>query len=122
MRWAQRSLYYQFTYLLIGGAALLVAPQLTLRLLFATGDYGDLFPRVAGVLLMAIGTFILQFVRKDNHQMYPTLLFIRSGLCVSLIWFYWRSGDPLFLSLLAFGAFGLVTLSAGLIVDRRVAR
>ena len=59
MRRTRLSLFYLAGYLLPTGLLLLVAPGMTLRLLLSNGDYGsDVFVRVAGLLLLAVG-FIL---------------------------------------------------------------
>ena len=49
------SLYYLCTYLLLGGFVLLLFPAQGLKLFLSTGDYGDVFPRVAGMLLAGLG-------------------------------------------------------------------
>jgi hypothetical protein len=43
--------------LTIAGLSLLVAHQLSLRLLFSNGDYGDVFPRVAGLMILGLLSF-----------------------------------------------------------------
>ncbi|HET7211762.1 MAG TPA: hypothetical protein VFI85_08470 [Methyloceanibacter sp.] len=48
------SLYYLCSYLLIGGLVLLFFPTEGLRLMLSTGSYGDVFPRVAGMLLAGL--------------------------------------------------------------------
>src|SRR5262249_32565531 len=50
MKLAQFSLYYLVGYLVFGGVGLVADPELALRLLFATGSYGDIMPRLAGML------------------------------------------------------------------------
>ena len=42
------SLFYLGSYLFIIGIGLLFAPRETLKILQSNGDYGDVFPRVAG--------------------------------------------------------------------------
>ncbi len=61
----RRSLYYLATYLLLGGMALLLAPQLALTLLFRNGHNGDVMPRLVGVVLFIalLGLVRLGFVR-----------------------------------------------------------
>jgi hypothetical protein len=53
------SLYYLASYLTIGGIALLLAPQQALKLLLSNGSYGEVFPRVAGMLLTGLGLTVL---------------------------------------------------------------
>ena len=67
----QRLTYiYLTTYLLVGGLALLVLPELTLRLLLSNGSYGDVMPRVVGIFMIALGGVILQFVRARDYRYY----------------------------------------------------
>jgi hypothetical protein len=49
MRRALRSLYYPAFYLTTTGLALVLAPDLALKLLFSTGHYGDVMPRMAEI-------------------------------------------------------------------------
>jgi uncharacterized protein YjeT (DUF2065 family) len=67
------SLFYLAGYLLPTGLLLLVAPRVTLRLLQSNGDYGsDVFVRVAGLLLLAIGIIVVQIIRRRVEALYPT--------------------------------------------------
>jgi pimeloyl-ACP methyl ester carboxylesterase len=45
---------YLATYLLVGGLGLLAVPELTLRLLLSSGNYGDVMPRLVGVFMIAL--------------------------------------------------------------------
>src|SRR5262249_19295087 len=49
------SLYYLCGYLILGGVALLFFPALSLRLLLSNGAYGDVMPRLVGMLLAGLG-------------------------------------------------------------------
>jgi hypothetical protein len=119
MRWSQLSLYYLFSYLLAGGAALVAAPDLALKLLLSTGDYGPVFPRMSGMLMMALGVMIFQIVRHNIHSLYPTAIFVRVMLCAGLIVFYIAWGDPLFLTLLAIVGLGVILTSLGYWTDKK---
>src|ERR1041385_6302349 len=74
LRRTRLSLYYLATYLLIGGLGLLLVPESTLRLLGSIGNYGDVFPRVAGLLLLGIGLSIVSMIRLRQAQSYPGTL------------------------------------------------
>jgi uncharacterized protein YjeT (DUF2065 family) len=80
-RYSQISLYYLAGYLVPGGLALVMAPELALRLLLSNGDYGEIMPRLAGFLMLAIGTLVVQFIRLGIHALYPTAIVIRLFLC-----------------------------------------
>jgi hypothetical protein len=49
------SLYYLAGYLLAGGLGLPMFPVETWRILLSNRDYGDIFPRVAGMLMSGLG-------------------------------------------------------------------
>ena len=119
MRWSHLSLYYLFSYLLAGGAALAAAPDFALTLLVSNGAYGPVFPRLSGMLMMALGALILQIVRHNIHSLYPTAIFVRSLLCVGLIVLYATYGDPLFLTLLVIVGLGVILTSVGYWTDKK---
>jgi hypothetical protein len=48
------SLYYLGSYLVVIGVAPLFATHATLNVLQPSGDYGDVFPRVAGMLMSGL--------------------------------------------------------------------
>ena len=84
MRRTRLSLFYLAGYLLPTGLLLLVAPRVTLRLLQSNGDYGsDVFVRVAGLLLLAIGIIVVQIIRRRVEALYPTTLLVRALFLVA---------------------------------------
>jgi len=78
MKRTHLSLYYLFAYLIVAGVALILAPQLALKLLLSNGNYGDVFPRLLGVVLLALGILILQIVRHRVEVLYPWTLVVRA--------------------------------------------
>ena len=115
------SLYYLTSYLVIIGFALLLAPSATLKLLQSNGHYGDVFPRVAGMLMSGLGLSIFGMIRARSMQQYPTTLFVRAYFLVCIVVFYWMSGDPMFLVLLAIVGLGFVLTLGSYLIDRRYA-
>ena len=113
------SLYYPATYLTIAGALLLVAPQFSMRLLFSNGDYGDVFPRVAGMMILGLGLIVIQVIRLQLEQLYPTLWGIRLLFCIGWLGFYLYTGDPYFLVLLAIVGLGFIWTGINLWQERR---
>lgn len=63
------SLYYLCSYLLIGGLVLRFFPTEGLRLMLSTGSYGDVFPRVAGMLLAGLGMTILGIILTRSEAL-----------------------------------------------------
>ena len=121
MKRSRLSLYYLTGYLLIAGVALVLAPTLALQLLLARGDYGEAMPRLLGVVLFALGVFVLQVVRFRLVQLYTTTLMVRAVILVVLVWLYATTADPLFLVLLGIVGLGVVLTGTSHIFDRREA-
>ena len=119
MRRTHLSLYYLAGYLIPAGLALFFVPKFALSLLFSNGDYGDVMPRLLGVVLLALGIIVLQILRLRADELYSTTLIARSVILVCLIALYFYSHDPLFLTLLAIVGFGFILTSTSYFLDRR---
>jgi uncharacterized protein YjeT (DUF2065 family) len=113
------SLYYLIGYLIPGGIALLTFPQLTLKLFFSNTDYGDVLPRLVGMLMLALGIIVMQAVRYRLEVLYPTALIVRSGMLPIMLGLYLYSGDPLFITLLVVVGIGVVLTGVSYWLDRR---
>jgi hypothetical protein len=109
MNHTRLSLFCLAGYLLILGFGFLLAPHLTLRLLLSTGDYGDVFPRLAGMLLSGLGLTIVGIIAARAEALYPATLAVRLYFVVCLLAFYWMPRDPFFLVVC-----GIVMLGIGL--------
>ena len=114
-RWA---LHYLAGYLLLGGFGLLLVPDQTLRLLLSNGHYGDVFPRLAGMLMSGLGMSIAGIIWARAQALYPATLVVRSYFIVCLIGLYWMSADPLFLVVLGVVLVGFVLTLTSYLVDR----
>lgn len=115
------SLLYLAGYLIPSGIALLVAPHLTLKLLFSNGDYGDALPRLLGAVLIVLGVIIAQIIRLRLALLYTTAIATRLLLLATLVGLYVSQGDPLFLVLFGIVAFGVLLTSMCYVLDRRSA-
>jgi uncharacterized protein YjeT (DUF2065 family) len=115
------SLYYLAAYLLGAGVALIFAPSLALTLLFASGHYGDVMPRLLGVVLLALGIVIVQIIRHSLEVLYPTTLIVRTLIVAVLAGLLIYSRDPLFISLLVVVGFGMILTGTSYALDRRKA-
>jgi hypothetical protein len=111
-------MFYLAGYLLPTGAGLLLAPRFTLKLLFSNNDYGEVFPRVAGMLLIGLGIIVVQLIRLRNDILYPTTMMIRIFFCVCIVVFYYMTRDPLFLVMLGVIGLGLIITSTCYVADR----
>jgi uncharacterized protein YjeT (DUF2065 family) len=119
MRRTNLSLIYVAAYLLAAGIFLLLAPRLALQLLLSTGDYGEILPRLVGLLLLGLGILVVQIVRHRVSALYATTLAVRGLFCLGFVVLYALSRDPLFLVLLAVVGIGVVATSVSYVLDRR---
>jgi hypothetical protein len=119
MRRTNLSLIYVATYLLAAGIFLLVAPRLALQLLLSTGDYGEILPRLAGLLLVGLGILVVQIIRHRVSALYTTTLAVRAVFCAGFVILYALSRDPLFLVLLLVVGLGVLGTSVSYVLDRR---
>lgn len=113
------SLYYLIGYLIPAGLALIFVPELAMRLLFSNGNYGDVLPRLLGVVLLALGIVVLQIVRHRVEVLYSTTLIVRSLILLDLTVLYFYSRDPFFISLTLIVGFGFVLTTVCYWLDRR---
>ena len=120
MRRTRLSLFYLAGYLLPTGLLLLVAPRMTLRLLLSNGDYGsDVFVRVAGLLLLAVGFIVVQIIRYRAEVLYSTTLMVRAVFLIGFLGFYRYTRDPLFLVILGVVGLGFILTGTSYWLDRR---
>ena len=119
MKRTRFSLFYLAGYLIPAGLLLLLAPRFSTKLLLSNGEYGDVFPRLAGMLLIGLGILVVQIIRFRLDMLYTTTLVIRLFFCVCFIVFYFISRDPFFLVLLGIVALGLILTGTSFVLDRR---
>jgi hypothetical protein len=116
------SLYYLGSYLTLIGLGLLLAPQGTLKILQSNRDYGDVFPRVAGMLMSGLGMAVFGIIRARSFQQYPATLFIRVYFIACCVVFYSMTHDPLFLVMMGIIGIGLVLTLTSYLLDRKSPR
>jgi thiol:disulfide interchange protein len=102
------SLYYLASYLTVAGLALLLVPTFALNLLLSNGDYGEVFPRLAGMLLLGLAILIVQIIRHRIEVLYPTTLVVRLFFLVVLASLFGISGDPFFLVVFGIVVIGVI--------------
>lgn len=113
------SLFYLATYLVGAGVALIFVPSLTLKLLFSNGNYGDVMPRLLGVVLLALGLVIVQIIRHRVEALYSTTLGVRVIIVAVLVALFVYSKDPLFISLIVVVGIGMILTGTSYLLDRR---
>ena len=119
MKKTRLSLLYLGSYLTIIGLGLLLAPHDTLKLLLSNGDYGDVFPRVAGMLMSGLGLSVFGKIRARSSELYPATLLMRVYFIACIVAFYAMTGDPLFLVLVGIVGLGFGLTLFSYLTDRR---
>jgi len=112
-------LFYLATYLLGAGIALIFAPSFALTLLFTKGHYGDVMPRLLGVVLLALGIVIVQIIRHRLEVLYTTTLLVRVFIMIVLAALLVYTSDPLFISLMVVVGLGMVLTGTSYLSERR---
>jgi len=112
------SLYYLASYLIVIGLALLLVPTQTLGFLLSNGDYGEIFPRLAGMFMSGLGMNIAGIIRARAQALYPGTLVVRSYFIVCLLALYGSSKDPLFLVILGIVVVGVAFTLTSYLIDR----
>jgi hypothetical protein len=118
MRHARLSLFYLAGYLIPTGLALIFAPDLTFKLLFSNGHYGDVIPRVAGGAFLALGILVVQIIRQGIDSLYLTMVGVRVMLVGLLVSLYVYARDPFFLVVTGVVSLGLLLTTVGYLMDR----
>ncbi len=116
------SLFYLATYLPVAGLLLLLVPDTATRLLLSDGTYDDVFTRLAGAVLLAIGVLVIGIVRHRVEVLYVWTVGVRVFLATVLLVLYAKTSDPFFLTVFAIVGFGVVLTAAGYYLDRRSGR
>ena len=119
MKNTRLSLFYLGSYLTVIGFGLLFAPHGTLKLLQSNGDYGDIFPRVAGMLMSGLGLSVFGMIRARSSELYPATLLMRVYFIACIVAFYAMTGDPLFLVLVGIVGLGFGLTLFSYLTDRR---
>ena len=119
MRRTHLSLYYLIGYVIPSGLLLLFAPTFTTQLLFSNQDLREPALRLAGLVLLALGVFVVQLVRLHVEVMYTTTLIVRSMLSFGLLYLFVSTGNPFFAVVLAVVLFGVALTGTSYLLDRR---
>jgi hypothetical protein len=112
------SLFYLATYLSLTGIAFLAAPQLALKVLFATGYYDSVFVRFVGAFMVALSILVVQMIRHRLEVLYPTTLAIRVFFLVVIAGLFYESRDRLFIVIFCVVAVGVALTGASYFSER----
>ena len=116
------SLLYLGSYLTLIGLGLLFLPDKTLTLLQSNGEYGNIFPRLVGMLMCGMGMSVFGIFRARVAELYPATLLVRVFFLVCLAVFYGMSTDPLFLVMIVIVGIGFLWTLISFLRDRRTSK
>lgn len=119
MNRTRASLLYLGLYLAVIGFGLLFAPHDALKILQSDGNYGDVFPRVAGMPMSGLGLSIFGMIRARSSKLYSAMLLIRVYFIGCILTFYATTGDPLFLVLAGIVGLGFAVTPGSYLLDRK---
>jgi hypothetical protein len=86
------------------------------QLLQSNGDYGEVMPRVVGMLITGLGIVVY---RTRTEALYPVTLGVRAFFLICIVVFYAATRDPLFLTVGGIVELGFVLTGSGYFADRR---
>jgi hypothetical protein len=113
---------YLISYLAVAAVGFGLAPTLTLKLFFSTGDYGVIMPRLLGAMMGVLSFLLLMVYRSGDWQKYsPYTMMARAPLVLFIFYLYYLSRDPMFLIINAIVLVGLITTAVGTLLQRRQA-
>jgi hypothetical protein len=113
------SLFYLAGYLTFAGLALLLVPTFALKLLLSNGEYGEVFPRLAGMLLLGLAILVIQIIRHRIEVLYPTTLVVRLFFLVVFAYLFLSSSDPFFLVVFGIVLLGVVFTGYSYLTEHR---
>jgi hypothetical protein len=93
-------------------------PYRTLKLLLSSRDYGEVFPRLAGMLMGELGMSIAGIIRARAQALYPATLAVRLYFIACLVPLYRMSRDPFCLVVLGVVVIGAAFTLMSYIADR----
>jgi hypothetical protein len=93
------SLYYLVGYTLPVGVALMLVPQMTMKLLLTNHAYDDLGLRMFGVLLFSLGIIVSGFIINKASRVYTMTLFVRGFIIAAVFVLYSQYRDPALLAI-----------------------
>lgn len=121
MKKTRLSLYYLASYLMIGGLAFFIKPELTLDLLQSTHNYSPDVVKLVGLMFIALGLVVIELIRIKAYNMYPVTLRVRAVLMIGLFALYALSHDMMFLILLAVVLVGVILTLVAYKMDKKAA-
>lgn len=83
-------------------------PQQFMDLFQSNGEYGDVMPRVVGLMMGALSFLLLNILRNEDWHYYVVSIYVRTAIVIFLMYLWIVSDDPMFLLINVVVLIGLV--------------
>ena len=114
----RRTLFYLAGYLSLTGLALLFAPQLTLKLLFANHDYPGAFVQLSGILMIGLAIVVANVIRYGSPVFYRATLMARIPMWILILGLYFQTREAAFIVILCVLGTGIVLTGTSYLSER----
>lgn len=91
------TLTYLVIYLSVAAVGFGFFPQQFMDLFQSNGDYGNVMPRLVGLMMGALAILIFNILRNEDWHYYVVSIYVRSVIVVFLVYLWAISDDPMFL-------------------------
>ncbi len=112
------SLYYLATYLFLTGFAFFLAPQLTLKLLFANHEYQSLFVQFVGVMMIGLSIVVVNVILYGGPLFYRATLLARIPMWILILILYFQTQESALLVVLGVLGLGIVITGSCYLKER----
>jgi uncharacterized membrane protein YoaK (UPF0700 family) len=102
------SLWYIAVYLVTGGIGFAFLPDFTFRLFLSNGNYGDVMPRAMGMFMIMLGGLVGRMASKRDDRYFGYTILARIFAVSLIAYLLVKSGDPMFIFVLAIVLIGLL--------------
>ncbi len=102
------TLSYLVLYLAVAAVGFAFFPQQFMDLFQSNGDYGDIMPRLVGLMMGALAVLIFNILRNEDWHYYVVSIYVRSVIVAFLFYLWAISDDPMFLLVNVVVLIGLV--------------
>lgn len=102
------TLTYLVIYLAVAAVGFGFFPQQFMDLFQSNGDYGDVMPRLVGLMMGALAFLIFNIIRNEDWHYYVVSIYVRTVIVIFLVYLWAISDDPMFLLINVIVLIGLV--------------
>lgn len=102
------TLTYLVIYLAVAAVGFALLPSQFMELFQSNGDYGDVMPRLVGLMMGALSFLIFNIIRNEDWHYYVVSIYVRTVIVLFLFYLWVISDDPMFLLINVIVLIGLI--------------